>query len=148
MIHALNGLWSLFTSSPHFLLQGIKNWKSRHCSVRTVVFGSSLENVNESVIRSRSVHGKCESFAEQSRSEQMKWLQIAMTESYTWNLGTGLLHLSTHEVTKGVGGKGKKKKSSIQKEVKKIQSKFGRFDGAVKISAIKTEWTIQILLLM
>lgn len=32
-----------------------------------------------------------------------------MTESYTWNLGTGLLHLSTHEVTKGVGGKGKKK---------------------------------------
>lgn len=68
-----------------------------------------LENVNESVIRSRSVHGKCESFAEQSRSEQMKWLQIAMTESYTWNLGIGLLHLSTHEIKKGVGGKGKKK---------------------------------------
>lgn len=41
-----------------------------------------------------------------------------MTESYAWNLGTGLLHLSTHEGTKGVGGKGKEKasKSLIQKK--------------------------------
>lgn len=83
-----------------------------------MVFGSSLENVNKSVIRSRSVHGNCESLAEKSRSEQIKWLQIVMTESYAWNLGTGLLHLSTHEGTKGVGGKGKEKasKSLIQKK--------------------------------
>lgn len=118
-----------------------------------MVFGSSLENVNESVIRSRSVHGNCESFAEKSRSEQMKWLQIAMTEHYTWNLGTGLLHLSTHEVTKGIGGKGKKvSKSSKGKKRRKENTKrsFGRFDGAIRISwiisSVKTEWTTQILL--
>lgn len=77
----------------------------------------------------------------------MKWLQIAMTESYTWNLGTGLLHLSTHEVTKGVGGKGKKKDKqefhTKERKSRKYRAKFGRFEGAVKLSwvipSIKTE---------
>lgn len=54
-----------------------KKQKSRRCYVRIVISGNSLENVNRSLIRSRPVHGKCESFAEKSRSEQMKCLQIA-----------------------------------------------------------------------
>lgn len=67
------------------LLHGIKSERV-DTAVRTVISGNSLENVKESLIRSRSVHGNCESFAEKSRSEQMKCLQIAKTESYTWNL--------------------------------------------------------------
>lgn len=89
MTLALNGLGSLFMSSLRFLCHGIKKGKSRHSSVRTVISGNSLENVNGSLIRSRGVHGNCESFAEKSRSEQMKCLQIARTDSYTWNLSTG-----------------------------------------------------------
>lgn len=90
--------------------------------------GVALKILMNLELAARVVRGNCESFAEKSRSEQMKWLQIAMTESYTWNLGRGLFYLSTHEVTKGVGGKGGKKstkKSTLykRKEIKKIQSK-------------------------
>jgi len=75
--------------SLRFLSHGIQKSKSRRCSVRTVISGNSLENINESLTRNKSVHVYCESFAEKSRSEQMKCLQIARTESYTWNLSTG-----------------------------------------------------------
>lgn len=52
-----------------------------------------------------------------------------------------------HEVTKGVGGKGKKKGKqefhTRERKSIKYRAKFGRFDGAVKISwvlpSIKTE---------
>lgn len=67
---ALNGLGSLFMKPLDFLLHGLKILKTRHCSVRTVISRHSLENVNESLIRSRGVLGNCESFAEGSRSEQ------------------------------------------------------------------------------
>lgn len=52
-----------------------------------------------------------------------------------------------------VGGKGRKSKQEFHKKERKsrkCRAKFGRFDGAVKISwiipSIKMEWTTQILL--
>lgn len=57
--------------------------------------GNSLENVNESLIRSRTLM-ICESYAEKSRSEQMKCLQIWRNGSYTRNLSAGWLHLDIY----------------------------------------------------
>lgn len=141
MTLALNGLGSLFMSSLHFLLHGINKWKSRHCSVRTVISGNSPENVNESLIRSRSVHGNCESFAEKSRSEQMKCLQIARTESYTWKLSTGWFHLGIHKVTKDVGGKGKKSKQDFTTKESKSRKYRAKLGSAVRIPGIIPRWT-------
>lgn len=72
--------------------------------------GNSLESVNESLIRSRTLV-ICESYAEKSRSEQMKCLQIWRTGSYTWNLSAGWLHLDIYHAIKVVGW-GKRKKTT------------------------------------
>lgn len=91
----------------------------------------------------------CESYAERSRSEQMKCLQIWRTGIYTWNLSAGWLHLNIYNATKVVSWGKKEKQPRGETLLWKQVSNENRKQSQVPLCVLQREpsteidWTTQ-----